>query len=119
MKILLSPDKFKDSLSAQGVCKALSRGLKKANLAIEIISKPMADGGDGSLDVLDYYFELKTIELKVKDPLFRPIKAAYKMTGTTAYIEMAAASGLVLLVFVVLLIYLFLNLWDYNKFIPF
>ena len=57
----------------------------------------MADGGDGSLAVLEHYLHLETFIITVQDPLFRPIKAAYKMEGTTAYIEMSAASGLVLL----------------------
>ncbi len=97
MKILIAPDKFKGSLSAQEVCTALSKGLKKANPNIEITTRPMADGGDGSLQVLAHYLDLKTIPLEVEDPLFRPIAASYSMAGTTAYIEMAAASGLALL----------------------
>lgn len=97
MKILLAPDKFKGSLTAQAVCKALSEGIKKARPSASIVSKPLADGGDGSLAVLDYYFDLKTITKTVQDPLGRPIAASYKMQETTAYIEMAAASGLVLL----------------------
>ncbi len=97
MKILIAPDKFKGSLSAQAVCIALSKGLKKNNPNLKIITLPMADGGDGSLEVLAHYFDLKTIEIAVHDPLWRPIKAAYKMAGTTAYIELSAASGLVLL----------------------
>lgn len=97
MKILIAPDKFKGSLSAQEVCVALSKGLKKANPNVEIITRPMADGGDGSLEVLAHYVDLQTIIVEVEDPLFRPINASYKMVGTTAYIEMAAASGLALL----------------------
>ncbi len=97
MKILIAPDKFKGSLSAQEVCIALSTGLKKANSNLEIITRPMADGGDGSLEVLAHYIDLKTITVEVEDPLFRPMNAAYKLAGTTAYIEMAAASGLALL----------------------
>lgn len=97
MKVLLAPDKFKGSLSAQNVCEALAKGLKRVNPKIEIISRPMADGGDGSLEVLAHYFNLETITTTVHDPLFRPIDATYKMTGKTAYIEMSAASGLVLL----------------------
>ena len=49
MKILIAPDKFKGSLSAQEVCEALSRGIQKNYPKVEIVSKPMADGGDGSL----------------------------------------------------------------------
>lgn len=97
MKILIAPDKFKGSLTAQEVCTALRTGLKMANPNLEIITRPMADGGDGSLKVLAHYVDLKTITVEVEDPLFRPIEASYKMTDTTAYIEMAAASGLALL----------------------
>ena len=97
MKILIAPDKFKGSLSAQTVATALSKGLKKSNPNLDIITRPMADGGDGSLEVLAHYFDLQTIVVEVEDPLFRPINATYKMAGTTAYIEMAAASGLALL----------------------
>ncbi len=97
MKILIAPDKFKGSLTAQAVCIALAKGLKKANPNLEIITRPMADGGDGSLEVLAHYVDLKTVSLEVEDPLFRPINTAYQMAGTTAYIEMAAASGLALL----------------------
>lgn len=57
----------------------------------------MADGGDGSLAVLDHYFNLQTITRKVQDPLGRQITASYKMAARKAYIEMAAASGLALL----------------------
>ncbi len=97
MKILIAPDKFKGSLTAQEVCASLSKGLKTANSNLEIITRPMADGGDGSLQVLAHYVDLKTITVEVEDPLFRPIDASYRMAGTTAYIEMAAASGLALL----------------------
>jgi len=97
MKILIAPDKFKGSLTAQEVCNALSKGIKKTNPKVEIIARPMADGGDGSLKVLSHYFDLKTITLEVDDPLFRPINASYNLQGTTAYIEMAVASGLALL----------------------
>lgn len=97
MKILLAPDKFKGSLSAENVCLSLSEGILEKYPFAEIVSKPMADGGDGSLDVLEYYFDLETITLEVNDPLFRPIRASYKLMERTAYIELAVASGIVLL----------------------
>jgi len=97
MKILLAPDKFKGSLTAQEVCTSLAAGIKKSHPNATIISKPLADGGDGSLEVLDYYLDLKTISKIVQDPLGRPINTSYKLAKETAYIEMAAASGLVLL----------------------
>ncbi len=97
MKILLAPDKFKGSISAHEVCEALSKGIQKVHPNMALISKPLADGGDGSLAVLDHYFTLKTINKIVQDPLGRPIKAHYKMTDKSAYIEMSVASGLALL----------------------
>jgi len=98
VKILIASDKFKGSLSANEVCEALKAGIKKANLSAEIFSKPLADGGDGSLEVLQYYLDLKMITITVNDPLMQPIQASYSMTGDTAYIEMSKASGLILLV---------------------
>ena len=97
MKILIAPDKFKGSLTAKEVCDALTKGIQKANKKVEIISKPLADGGDGSLEVLSHYFDVQTVQLTAHDPLFRPIQASYKIADQTAYIEMATASGLVLL----------------------
>lgn len=97
MKILLAPDKFKGSLSAQAVCLALEKGLSKTYPKATIIAKPLADGGDGSLEVLNHYFKLESIAKLVQDPLGRPITANYLMGDTTAYIELSAASGLVLL----------------------
>ena len=96
-KILIAPDKFKGSLSAFEVCNALAKGLKKSNSSLDIIACPMADGGDGSLQTINYYLNLKPVELLVNDPLFRPIKSTYYRSQKIAYIEMSSASGLVLL----------------------
>ena len=97
MKILIAPDKFKGSLTAQEVSLAIQRGIHRFNPDIETLLLPMADGGDGSLAVLQQYRSLETIEKTVSDPLFRPIQASYQLDRQQAYIEMAAASGLVLL----------------------
>ena len=97
MKILIAPDKFKGSLSASQVCDAITKGIKINKIKHEIISCPMADGGEGSIDILKNYLSLKPIELIVNDPLFRPIKSTYYFSDLTAYIEMSSASGLSLL----------------------
>ena len=47
MNILLAPDKFKGSMSALEVCNSIVKGLKKNNSNLNIISCPMADGGEG------------------------------------------------------------------------
>ncbi len=97
MKILLAPDKFKGSLSAKEVCQAIEKGLKKQGRAVEAIAHPMADGGDGSLEVLADYLDLKSQEVQTFDPLGREIPVQYFTSSNAAFIEVASASGLVLL----------------------
>ena len=97
MKILIAPDKFKGSLSASQVCDAIKKGINTNKSKHEIESCPMADGGEGSIDIINNYLSLKPVELIVNDPLFRPIKSTYYFSGLTAYIEMSSASGLTLL----------------------
>ena len=97
MNILIAPDKFKGSLSAIAVCDAIEAGLMRFDPATEVQKLPLADGGEGTLDVLRSCLDLQTISRTVSDPLFRPVTASYQMGGEIAYIEMAAASGLPLL----------------------
>lgn len=84
-------------MSAEEVCLALEVGLRKRHPDAEIIRCPLADGGDGSLAVLARYLDLDTVVLPVSDPLGRPMEAGYRRAGSTAYIELSTASGLVLL----------------------
>lgn len=97
MKILLAPDKFKGSLSADEVCSAISNGLNNPEYAFEIIRHPMADGGDGSLAILNNYLDLKKQHVQTTDPLGRKISTQYFTSPSAAFIEVASASGLVLL----------------------
>lgn len=97
MKILIAPDKFKGSLSAVEVCKAVAAGIKRFNNDIETIFFPLADGGEGSLEVLANHLPLDLVSLEVSDPLGRPIEASYGTSGDTAFIELAQATGLELL----------------------
>lgn len=52
MKIVLAPDSFKGSLPADGVCDALSSGLRRVLPDADIVRRPMADGGEGTLDAV-------------------------------------------------------------------
>lgn len=99
MKILLAPDKFRGSLDAPQVCEAMAEGIRMVSPAIEVVSLPMADGGEGTLDLLLWYSGGKKQIAKVQDPLGRIIEAEYGISadGKTAFIEMAMASGLRLL----------------------
>jgi glycerate 2-kinase len=97
MKILLCPDKFKGSLSAMEVCQAIATGLNKSQPQVKTVFHPMADGGDGSLEILSAQLNLRPKSLLTCDPLGRPIKATYFISSDAAFIELASASGLVLL----------------------
>ena len=99
MKILVAPDKFKHSLSSFAACEAIKAGLLKASAEFKIKSLPLADGGDGLLEVIQFYIPSKQCPLVVSDPLFRQIASSLVLSndGTTAFIEMAKASGLLLL----------------------
>ncbi len=99
MNILIAPDAFKDALPALKVCMAIERGLRLANKSIQTCLFPLADGGEGTAEILIYHSKGKRISTKVSDPLFRITSASYGLSGDgkTAFIEMAQASGLQLL----------------------
>lgn len=97
MKILVAMDSFKGSLSAIEACDAVEKGIKMADNSIKVIKKPIADGGEGTVDTLVKALEGKKVFLQVHDPLMRKIKSYYAISNQTAIIEMALASGLTLL----------------------
>ena len=99
MKILLAPDKFKGSLTALQVCTAMTEGILLACPRAEIVAVPMADGGEGTAEVLTQVTAGTWQIITVQDPIGRPVEAGYGMSGDgkTAFIEMAQASGLRLL----------------------
>ena len=84
-------------MPALEVCEAISRGIKKTSPDFEITLHPMADGGDGSLDVISNHLSLTAHQPDTFDPLGRPITTVYFTSTDTAFIELASASGLVLL----------------------
>ncbi len=99
MKFLLAPDKFRGSLTAYEVCQAMSDGIREVIPEAEIVVLPMADGGEGTAEILTLNAGGKMHTAFVSDPLGRRIEAEYGLSadGQTAYIEMATASGLRLL----------------------
>ncbi len=99
MKILLIPDKFKGSLSAEEVIKAVSIGLLKAIPKVKIHAVLASDGGEGFLDAVSRYTDAEKVSVSTVDALGRAIKADYLIdtSAAVAYIELAKASGLILL----------------------
>jgi len=90
MRVLAAPDKFKGSATAQEVAAAIGHACWE--LGVDCVEIPMADGGDGLLDVLGG----ANRESSVTGPLGDPVRAGWRFSGDTAVIEMARASGLVL-----------------------
>ncbi len=77
LKILVLPDSFKESLDSINVAKAISRGLRKVNIAIEVESYPLSDGGEGFLDSVFQYMNLRKTNVKVTDLAWKRRKVAY------------------------------------------
>ncbi|MGE8497720.1 MAG: glycerate kinase [Pseudomonas sp.] len=95
MKIVIAPDSFKESLSAPDVAAAIARGWAQVFPDAELCLRPMADGGEGTVDALLAATGGARRELEVSGPLGTPVQAHWGwLDGQTAVIEMAAASGL-------------------------
>jgi len=96
MHILIAPNAFKNSLTATEVAKAIELGLRQSKLDCTCESFPIADGGDGTGDLIIDKFKGRRIVKKVYNPLGKHIDASFGLIdeGRTAVIEMANASGL-------------------------
>lgn len=99
MRVLIAPDSFKGSLSAADVAKSLATGWLKFRPNDTVEQVPIADGGEGTVDVLVRAWGGRLTNVEVTGPLGDPVRAHFGISpnGKTAVIEMAAASGLPLL----------------------
>ena len=95
-KVLLAPDKFKGSLPAAEVAARLSAGLVRAGFDGEIVSVPVADGGDGTVDAA-VAAGFKRVDVSATGPTGQPVTASFALREEVAVIEAAQACGLVLL----------------------
>ncbi|MEJ3645521.1 glycerate kinase [Pseudomonas bubulae] len=99
MKIVIAPDSFKDSLSAEKVADAIAAGLADVMPHAQLIKCPMADGGEGTVEAIVAAGNGQLRRNHVQGPLGAPIEAHWGWLPDchTAIIEMAEASGLQLL----------------------
>ena len=95
-RVLVAPDKFKGSLAATEVAARVAAGLARAGYRGEVVRLPVADGGDGTVDAA-VSAGYRRVELEVRGPTGRPVKAAFALLDDTVVIEAAQASGLALL----------------------
>ncbi len=93
MKIVIAPDKFKGSLPAAEVAGAIAAGLRAEWPQAELVTVPVADGGEGTVDAA-VAAGLERVPVTVDGPTGEPVHASYARRGEVAVIELADACGL-------------------------
>lgn len=95
-KIILAFDSFKGSAGSLEIAGAARKGILKECPHCNIVSFPIADGGEGTTEAICTGLEVNQVTCIAHDPLMNPIEVTYGITrdGTTAILEMASASGL-------------------------
>lgn len=96
MKIVIACDSFKGTFNSVKISELICDSFRQSILLPTIISVPLTDGGEGSIDVIKHNDDrVKEIDVFVHNPLFRTIKSQYLMIDSeTCYIETAKANGL-------------------------
>lgn len=97
MKVVVAPDSYKGSLTALEVAEIMKEAILSVKPTSDVIVKPMADGGEGTLDSLLEGTESEEITIRCTGPLGEKIEATYGITKEqTAIIEIAKIAGLTL-----------------------
>jgi glycerate kinase len=97
VQVLICPDKFAGTLSAVEVAAAIAAGWTAAAPADRVVSRPLADGGPGFIEVIAGALGGHRIPMPTLDPLGRPVSGEVLVVGERAYLESAQACGLHLL----------------------
>ncbi len=93
MRIVVAPDKFAGTLTADQAARAIEAGLLRARPDAEVVRVPVGDGGAGTLAaVLAAGFQ--RVPVTATGPTGEPVEAAIAVRGEDAFVEMAEASGL-------------------------
>lgn len=97
-KWILIPDSFKGTMSSEEICAVMAAALRRRLPEADIVSVPVADGGEGSVDAFLTALGGRREEVPCTGPDGRPITAFYgRLPDGTAVVEMAAAAGLPLM----------------------
>lgn len=96
MKIVIAPDSYKESLSALAVATAIEQGFCEIFPMAEYVKLPVADGGEGTVEAMVAATQGEIVHVRVTGPLGESVEGFYGRSGDkeSAFIEMAAASGL-------------------------
>lgn len=96
MRIVVAVDKFKGSLSAHDAAAHIAAGLRSVDPSIEVVTAPVADGGDGTVDAaIAAGFEQR--EVACSGPTGEAVQALYAVQGETCVVELANSCGIQLL----------------------
>lgn len=95
-KVVLIPDSFKGTLSSEQICGIMAEKIKKHFPKCQIVSIPVADGGEGSVDCFLKALGGEKLYETVRNPYFEDMQSFYGTinNGETAVIEMASCAGL-------------------------
>ena len=94
MKILILPDSFKGSLSAGQAAAQIERAARKVFPEAQIESFPIADGGEGTLEMIEKAAGGAFLPIEVMGPCGQRVRSRYLSVGDTAVVELAEAAGL-------------------------
>ena len=98
MKVVIAIDSLKGSLSSLEAGDAIRQGILLADPTAQVLVRPLADGGEGTVEALTLGMGGQLQKIMVTGPLGSPTEAAYGILndGTTAVMEMSAAAGITL-----------------------
>ena len=94
MKIVIAPDSFKESLTAQQVAEAIKRGFQQSIADVECLLCPVGDGGEGTVDAIQHSLALEEKWVKVTEPFGQKEAMRYFQKGQQALFEVADLVGL-------------------------
>lgn len=105
MRVVLAPDSFKGSIAAAAAAAALAAGWREAMPDAELVERPMADGGEGTLDAFHAAVAASVrVPVTVTGPHGRPVAASWLLlpptpdaANGTGVVELASTSGIELL----------------------
>jgi glycerate kinase len=92
--VLIASDKFKGSLTAAEVARAVGTGVRRARPDAEVVAVPVADGGDGTLAAA-VAAGFTAVPVTAAGPTGQPVSTCFARKGDLAVVEMADVSGLV------------------------
>ncbi len=93
MNILIAPDSFKGTFRSQKMAEMIKAALP-AHLQKQVVMQPLADGGEGTAELIANHLKSKFYDVEVIGPYHEPHTARYYISGDTAIMDMASASGL-------------------------